>query len=69
MQNGTTFYLLNFLDHSYTMSLNIGSMVLNQLNLTNLIKAKEKTLSLPNPPQNLLVKSNLPWKMRDPRKG
>jgi hypothetical protein len=41
---------------SYTMSLNIGSMVLNQLNLTNLIKAKEKTLSLPNPPQNLLVK-------------
>jgi hypothetical protein len=41
MQNGTTFYLLDFLEHSWTMGLNFGGTVLSQLNL---IKAKDRTL-------------------------
>jgi hypothetical protein len=46
MQNGTTFYFLDLVDHSWTMGLNFGGMVLSQLNL---IKAKEKTFSPPEP--------------------
>ncbi len=55
MHNGTTFYLLDFIDHSWTMGLNFGSTMLSQLNL---IKAKKGTLSSLNPHQNLPVKSN-----------
>jgi hypothetical protein len=39
MQNGTTFYLLDLVDHSWTMGLNFGGMVINQPNLT---RAKKK---------------------------
>jgi hypothetical protein len=38
MQNGTTFYLLSLVDHSWTMGLNFGSTVLNQLNLIKAIR-------------------------------
>jgi hypothetical protein len=55
MHNGTKFYLLDFVDHSWTMGLNFGSMMLSQLNL---IKAKKRTLSSPNPHQNLPIRSN-----------
>jgi hypothetical protein len=57
MHNGTTFYLLDLVDHSWTMDLNFGGMVLSQFNL---IRAKEMTLSSPNPYQKFHVKSNLP---------
>jgi hypothetical protein len=30
MQNGTTFYLFDLVDHSWTMGLNFGSTVLSQ---------------------------------------
>ncbi len=33
MQNGTTFYLLDLVDHSWTMGLNFGNKMLSQLNL------------------------------------
>jgi hypothetical protein len=33
MQNGTKFYLLDLVDHSWTMGLNFGDIVLNQSNL------------------------------------
>jgi hypothetical protein len=43
MQNGTTFYLSDLVDHFWTMGLNFGGMVLSQ---PNSIKAnKKKTLS------------------------
>jgi hypothetical protein len=60
MQNGTTFYLLDLVDHSWTMGLNFGGTVLNQLNL---IRAKERTFSSPDPHQNL------PWEMGDPKES
>jgi len=66
MQNGTTFYFLDLVDHSWTMGLNFGGMVLSRFNL---IKAKEKTFSPPEPHQNLPIKSNLLWEMVDPKKG
>jgi len=40
IQDGTTIYLLDLGDHSWTMGLNFGCMVLNQLNL---IRAKKNT--------------------------
>jgi hypothetical protein len=40
MQNGTTFYLLDLVDHSWTMGLNFGDMVLSQ---PNLIRVKDDT--------------------------
>ncbi len=64
MPNGTTFYLMDLVDHSWTMGLNFGGTMLNQLNL---IRAKEKTLSSLDPQQNLPIKSNLPLEMRDPK--
>jgi hypothetical protein len=48
------------------MGLNFGDVVLNKLNL---IRVKEKTLSSLYPYQNLLVRFNLLWEMRDPREG
>jgi hypothetical protein len=57
MHNGTMFYLLNLVDHLWTIGLNYEGTMLSQLNL---IKAKERTLSSPNAHQNLLVRSNLP---------
>ncbi len=48
------------------MGLNFGSIVLSQ---PNLIRAKERTISSPNPHQNLPIRSNLPWEMGDPREG
>jgi hypothetical protein len=39
IQDGTMIYLLYLIDHSWTMGLNFGDMVLNQLNL---IKVKKK---------------------------
>jgi len=54
IQNGTTFYLLDLVDHSWTIGLNFGSTVLSQLNL---IRAKEMTFSSSNPHQNLHVRS------------
>jgi hypothetical protein len=66
MQNGTTFYLLDLDHHSWTMGLNFGGMVLSQ---PNLIRAKKRTLSSLDPHQNLLIRSNLPWEMGDPREG
>jgi hypothetical protein len=42
MHNGTMFYLLDLVDHSWTMGLSFGGIVLNQ---PNLIKAKKMTLS------------------------
>ncbi len=41
MQNGTTFYLLNLVDHSWTMRLNFEDTMLSQ---PNLIRTKERTL-------------------------
>jgi hypothetical protein len=66
MQNEITFYLLDLVDHSWTMGLNFGSTVLSQ---PNLIRVKERILSSLNPHQNLLVRSNLPWEMIDSMKG
>ncbi len=66
MQNGTTFYLLDPIDHSWTMGLNFGGTVLSQLNL---IKAKERTLSSLDPHQHLSIKFNLPWEMGDSKEG
>ncbi len=66
MQNGTTFYLLDLVDHSWTMGLNFEGMVLSQ---PNLIRAKKMKFSSPNPHQNLPIKSNLPWEMGEPREG
>jgi len=40
IQDGTMIYLLYLIDHSWTMGLNFGDMVLNQLNL---IKVKKNT--------------------------
>jgi hypothetical protein len=61
------FYLLDFVDHSWTMGLNFGGTVLSQLNL---IRVKERTFSsLDDPHQKKLVKSNLPWEMGDPRES
>jgi hypothetical protein len=48
------------------MGLNFGGIALSQ---PNLIRAKEKTLSSPDPHQYLFIKSNLPWEMGDPREG
>ncbi len=66
MQNGTTFYLLDLVDHSWTMDINFRGTVLSQ---SNLIRTKERTFSSADSHQNLYVKSNLPWEMRDPREG
>jgi hypothetical protein len=66
MQNGTTFYLLDLVDHSRSMGLNFEDMVLSQ---PNLIRAKKMKFSSPNPHQNLPIKSNLPWEMGEPREG
>jgi hypothetical protein len=41
MQNGTTFYLLDLVGHSWTMGLNFGGPVLNQ---PNLIRAKKNDI-------------------------
>jgi hypothetical protein len=41
MQNGTKFYLLNLVDHSWTMRLNFEDTMFSQ---PNLIRAKERTL-------------------------
>jgi hypothetical protein len=61
------FYLLDLVDHSWTMGLNFGGTLLRQLNL---IRVKKMTLSsLDDPHQNLLVWFNLPWEMGDPREG
>jgi len=49
-------YLLDLVDHSWTMGLNFRSMELSQFNL---IRVEERTLSSPNPHQYLFVKSNL----------
>jgi hypothetical protein len=57
MQNGTTFYLLDLVDHSWTKDLNFGGTMLSQ---PNLIRVKERTLSSPYPHQNLLVKFYFP---------
>jgi hypothetical protein len=38
IQDGTTIYLLDLVDHSWTMGLNFGCMVLNQLNLIRVNK-------------------------------
>ncbi len=46
MQNGTTFYLLELVDHSWTMGLNFADMVLNQ---PNLIRAKKKDTFITRP--------------------
>jgi hypothetical protein len=66
MQNGTTFYFLDLVDHSWTMGLNFRGTVLSQLNL---IKVKERTFSSPTPLQNLPVQFNLFWEMGDPKEG
>jgi hypothetical protein len=66
MQNETMFYLLDLVDHSWTMCLNFGNMVLS---LPNLIMAKERTLSSSSTHQNLPIRSNLPLEMGDRRKG
>jgi len=65
MQNAT-FYLLDLVDHSWTMGLNFGGIMLSQFNL---IRAKEMTLSSLDPHQSLSTRSNLPWEMGDPREG
>jgi hypothetical protein len=62
MQNGTTFYLLDLVDNSWTMGLNFADMVLNQ---PNLIRAKKRILTSLDPHQNLLIRSNLAWEMGD----
>jgi hypothetical protein len=62
MQNGSKFYLLDLVDHSWTMGLNFGDTVLNQ---PNLIRAKERTLSSPNIHQNFPIRSNLPSETTD----
>ncbi len=46
--------------------LNFGGMMLSQLNL---IKVKKGTLPSLFPHQNLLVRSNLPWEIGNPREG
>jgi len=38
MQNGITFYLLDLVDHSWTMGLNFGGVVLSQPNLIRVKK-------------------------------
>jgi len=48
------------------MGLNFGGTMLSQLNL---IRAKERTFSSPDPHQNFPISSNLPWEMGDPREG
>jgi hypothetical protein len=65
MQNGTTFYLLDLVDYSWTMGLNFEGTMLSQ---SNLMRAKKRTFSSSDPHQNLVTKSNLPWEMGDPRK-
>jgi hypothetical protein len=50
MQNRTTFYLLDFVNHSWTIGLNFGGTVLIQ---SNLIRAKERALSSPDPHQKI----------------
>jgi hypothetical protein len=49
LQNGTMIYILDFVDHSWTMGLNFGGTMLCQ---SNLISAKGRTPSSPNPHQN-----------------
>jgi hypothetical protein len=39
------------------------------LSQPNLIRAKGRTLSSLNTYQNLHLRFNLPWEMRDPKKG
>jgi hypothetical protein len=50
-------YLMDLVDHSWTMGLNFGGMMLSQ---PNLIRAKEKTLPSLDSHQNLPIKFNLP---------
>ncbi len=66
MHNGTTFYLLDLIDHSWIMGLNFGDTVLSQ---PNLIRAEGRTPSSPDPHQSFSIKSNLLWEMGDPREG
>ncbi len=66
MHNGTMFYLLDLVDHSWTMGLNFVGIVLSQ---PNLIRVQIKTLSSLDPHQNLPIRSNLPWEMRDLKEG
>jgi len=66
MQNGTTFDLLDLVNHSWTMGLNFGGTMLSQ---SNLFRAKRKRFSSLDPHQNFLVMSNLLWEMGDPREG
>ncbi len=66
MWNGTCFYLLGLVDHSWTMGLNFGCMMLSQ---PNLIKIKERTISSPHPHQILLIRYNLPWETGYPKES
>jgi hypothetical protein len=50
-------YLMDLVDHSWTMGLNFGGMMLSQ---PNLIRAKERTLPSLDSHQNLPIKFNLP---------
>ncbi len=58
MQNGTTFYFLDLIDHSWIVGLNFGGTVLSQLNLINV---KERTFSSLGPHQKNSIKFNLFW--------
>jgi hypothetical protein len=66
MQNGTMFYLLDLVDHSWTMGLKFGGTVLSQ---PNLIRVEEKTLSSPNPHQKISIWFNLPFGDRRSKGG
>jgi hypothetical protein len=60
------FYLLDLVHYSWTMGLNFEDTMLSQLNL---IRAKERRLSSPDPHQNLFAMSNLQWEMGDAKEG
>ncbi len=60
------FFLLDLVDHSWTMGLKFAGTVLSQ---PNLIRAEEKTLSSPNPHQKKFIRFNLPLEIGDPREG
>jgi hypothetical protein len=60
------FYLLDLVHYSWTMGLNFEDIMLCQLNL---IRAKERIFSSPDPHQNLFAMSNLYWEMGDAKEG
>jgi hypothetical protein len=66
MRNGTSFYLLDLIDRSWTMGLNFGCTMLSQ---PNLIKIKERTISSPYPHQILPIRYNLLWETGDPKES